>query len=111
MPKIAMRTAPPAMRMVPMSIHGEKTSPRRRRAKKAFQRRATAPRGARMTTGRDAIWKREPRMLEEMKMVKPRSQRLRERVRVSMNRVEIEKEMIVTVSCVRGFYGVVEETG
>ncbi len=55
MPNSAMRTAPPAMRMVPRSIHGEKTSPRRILAKNAFQRRETAPRGARMTTGNEAI--------------------------------------------------------
>jgi len=55
MPKIAMRTAPPAMRIVPITIHGEKTSPSRRRAKKAFQSKDTAPSGARITTGSDAI--------------------------------------------------------
>lgn len=55
MPKTAMSTAPPAINSVPRIIHGEKTSPRMKRAKKAFQRRDTAPRGARMTTGRDAI--------------------------------------------------------
>lgn len=55
MPKIAMSTAPPAMKNVPRIIHKEKTSPRMKRAKKAFQRRDTAPRGARITTGRDAI--------------------------------------------------------
>ena len=68
MPKIAMRTAPPAMRRVPRSIHGEKTSPRRSLAKKAFQRRETAPSGARMTTGREAIWKIEPKRFEERNM-------------------------------------------
>jgi hypothetical protein len=50
-----MRMAPPAMRMVPRIIHGENLSPRMRRAKKAFQSSETAPRGARMTTGREAI--------------------------------------------------------
>ena len=66
MPKTAIRTAPPAMRRVPRTIHGEKTSPRSSRAKKAFQRRETAPSGARITTGREAIWKTEPKRLEEM---------------------------------------------
>ena len=55
MPKNAMRIAPPAIKTVPKIIHGENLSPRRKRAKKAFQRSDTAPRGARMTTGRDAI--------------------------------------------------------
>lgn len=64
-PKTAMSTAPAAMKIVPRIIHGEKTSPRRRRAKNAFQRRDTAPNGARMTTGREAIWTREPRILED----------------------------------------------
>lgn len=68
MPKMAMRTAPPAMRRVPISIHAENTSPSRRRAKKAFQRRETAPSGARMTTGSAAIWNTEPKRLEDMKM-------------------------------------------
>jgi hypothetical protein len=54
-PKTAIRTAPPAMRRVPSIIHGENTSPRRKRAKNAFQRRDTAPRGASITTGREAI--------------------------------------------------------
>lgn len=66
MPKMAMRTAPPAIRRVPINIQGEKTSPRSRRAKKAFQRRETAPSGARMTTGSAAIWNIEPRRLEHM---------------------------------------------
>jgi hypothetical protein len=68
MPKIAMRTAPPAMRRVPRIIQREITSPRMKQAKNAFHRRETAPRGARMTTGSEAIWNSEPRMLEEMKM-------------------------------------------
>ena len=55
MPKMAMRTAPPAMSSVPKSIHIEKTSPRSIRAKKAFHSSETAPSGARMTTGREAI--------------------------------------------------------
>ena len=76
MPKIAMRTAPPAMRIVPIIIHGEKTSPSSKRAKKAFHRSETAPRGANITTGNEAIWKRDPRMLEEMKTAKPSNQRL-----------------------------------
>jgi hypothetical protein len=68
MPKIAMRTAPPAMRRVPRIIQREITSPRMKQAKNAFHRRETAPRGARMTTGSEAIWNSEPRMLEEMKI-------------------------------------------
>lgn len=68
MPKIAMRTAPPAMRKVPKIIQRENTSPRIKQAKNAFHRRETAPRGARMTTGSDAIWNSEPRMLEEKKI-------------------------------------------
>jgi hypothetical protein len=68
MPKIAMRTAPPAMRRVPRIIHRENTSPRMKQAKNAFHRRETAPRGARMTTGSEAIWNSEPRMLEETKI-------------------------------------------
>ncbi len=67
-PNIAMRTAPPAMHKVLMTIQGEKTSPRIRRAKNAFHRRDTAPSGARITTGRDAIWNTEPKRLEDMKM-------------------------------------------
>lgn len=63
-----MRTAPPAMRTVPRIIHGEKVSPSKSLAKKAFQRSDTAPRGARITTGNEAIWKREPRIFEEMNM-------------------------------------------
>ena len=55
MPNTAMRTAPPAIRIVPRIIQGEKTSPRSRRAKKAFHNKERAPRGAKMTTGRDAI--------------------------------------------------------
>lgn len=68
MPKIATRTAPPAMRRVPRIIQRENTSPRMKQAKNAFHRRETAPRGARMTTGSEAIWNSEPRMLEEMKI-------------------------------------------
>lgn len=59
-----------------MNIHGEKTLPRSKRAKKAFHNSETAPSGARITTGNEAIWKREPRMLDEMKMEKPSNQRL-----------------------------------
>jgi len=67
-PKIAMRTAPPAMRKVPRIIQRENTSPRMKHAKNAFQRRETAPRGARITTGREAIWNTEPRMLDVKNM-------------------------------------------
>lgn len=55
MPNTATRTAPPAMSKVPISIHIENTSPRSILAKNAFHRRDTAPRGARMTTGSEAI--------------------------------------------------------
>jgi hypothetical protein len=65
---MAMRTAPPAMRRVPRIIQSENTSPRMKQAKKSFHKRETAPSGARMTTGRDAIWNNDPRILEEMKM-------------------------------------------
>ena len=75
-PNTAMRTAPPAINNVPRIIHGENISPNRSRAKNAFQRRETAPNGARITTGREAICTREPRMLEEMKTAKPRSHSL-----------------------------------
>lgn len=64
----AMRTAPPAMHSVLITIHGENTSPNMSLAKKAFQSRETAPRGARITTGSEAIWKIEPKRLEEMKI-------------------------------------------
>lgn len=67
-PKIAMRTAPPAMRKVPRIIQRENTSPRMKHAKNAFHRRETAPRGARITTGREAIWNTEPRMLDVKNM-------------------------------------------
>jgi len=68
MPNIAMSTAPAAIRRVPRITQRENTSPRMKQAKNAFHRRETAPRGARMTTGREAIWNSEPRMLEEMKV-------------------------------------------
>jgi hypothetical protein len=55
MPKKAIKMAPPAIRMVPRIIHGENISPSMKRAKKAFHKRDTAPSGARMTTGREAI--------------------------------------------------------
>ena len=67
-PNIAISTAPPAMRIVPRTIQAENTSPRSRRAKKAFHNNDTAPSGARMTTGSDAIWNSEPRMFEDMNM-------------------------------------------
>ena len=54
-PKTAIRTAPPAIQRVLRTIHGENTSPRMRRAKKAFHSSDTAPSGARMTTGSEAI--------------------------------------------------------
>ena len=76
MPKNATKMAPPAIRMVPRIIHGEKTSPSMKRAKKAFHRRDTAPSGARITTGREAIWTSDPRMLEEMNMANPISHNL-----------------------------------
>jgi len=61
---------------VPIIIHGENTSPRRRRAKNAFQSKETAPRGARMTTGSDAIWTKDPIRFEKMKIVNPSSHNL-----------------------------------
>ena len=67
-PKMAIRTAPPAMRRVPRTIQREKTSPRMKRAKRAFHSSETAPRGARMTTGREAIWNSDPKILEDMKI-------------------------------------------
>jgi hypothetical protein len=76
MPKKAIRMAPAAMRMVPRIIHGEKTSPSSSRAKKAFHSSDTAPNGARMTTGREAIWTKDPRMLDEMKITKPSNHNL-----------------------------------
>lgn len=75
-PKKAMRIAPPAMKMVPRIIHGENTSPKSKRAKNAFQSKDTAPNGARMTTGRDAIWTNEPSILDEMNMAKPNNHSL-----------------------------------
>lgn len=68
MPNSAIRTAPPAMRMVPRIIQPENKSPRSRRAKKAFHSNDTAPSGARITTGSEAIWNSEPRMFEVMNM-------------------------------------------
>jgi len=68
--------APPAIRIVPNIIHGEKTSPRRRRAKNAFQSKETAPSGARMTTGSDAIWTKDPVRFERMKMANPSNHNL-----------------------------------
>lgn len=68
MPNTAMSTAPPAMHSVLSSIQGENTSPRMSRAKKAFHSSETAPSGARITTGREAIWKMEPKRFEEMNM-------------------------------------------
>ena len=76
MPKKAIKMAPPAIRMVPRTIHGEKTSPSMKRAKKAFHRRDTAPSGARITTGREAIWTTDPRILEDMNMANPNSHNL-----------------------------------
>ena len=65
-PNTAISTAPPAMRKVPRIIQAENTSPRSRRAKKAFHSNDTAPSGARMTTGSEAIWNSEPRMFDDM---------------------------------------------
>jgi len=66
-PNTAISTAPPAMRMVPRSIQALNTSPSSRRAKKAFHSSDTAPSGARMTTGSEAIWNSEPKMFEDIK--------------------------------------------
>ncbi len=68
MPNTAMRMAPPATRTVPRSIQIENASPKSMRAKNAFHKRETAPRGARMTTGSDAICTMEPKRFEEMKI-------------------------------------------
>ena len=76
MPKKAIKKAPPAIRMVPRIIHSEKKSPRMKRAKKAFHNRDKAPSGARITTGREAIWTSDPRILEEMNMTNPISHNL-----------------------------------
>lgn len=54
-PNSAISTAPPAIHRVLMIIHGEKTSPRISLAKNAFHKRETAPSGASMTTGSEAI--------------------------------------------------------
>jgi hypothetical protein len=75
-PNHAMSTAPPMISRVPRTIQREKTSPRRNLAKKAFQRSDTAPSGARMTTGREAICTRDPMMLDEMKMPNPNNHSL-----------------------------------
>jgi hypothetical protein len=75
-PNTAMRVAPPAIRIVPNIIHSENMSPSMMRAKKAFQRRDTAPNGARMTTGSDAICTSDPSTLEEMNIAKPNNQSL-----------------------------------
>lgn len=68
MPNTAIKTAPPAIQSVLRTIHGENTSPRMRRAKKAFHRSDTAPSGARMTTGSEAIWNMDPKRFEDMKI-------------------------------------------
>lgn len=75
-PKRAISTAPATMSSVPRIMNLENRSPRIKRAKSAFQRSDTAPRGARMTTGREAIWKMEPRMLDEIKIPNPNSHNL-----------------------------------
>lgn len=67
-PNTAMRTAPPAMQSVLRAIQGEKTSPKISLAKNAFHSSETAPRGARITTGREAIWNMDPKRLEDIKM-------------------------------------------
>lgn len=54
-PNIAIRTAPPAIKSVAKIIQDEKTSPRINLAKKEFHKSDTAPRGARITTGKEAI--------------------------------------------------------
>jgi hypothetical protein len=79
-PNTAIRVAPPAIRMVPNTIHGENISPSMKRAKKAFQRRETAPSGARITTGSDTICTSEPITLEERNMAKPNNQSLSDKL-------------------------------
>jgi hypothetical protein len=54
-PKNAMSTAPPAMKRVARIIHDEKTSPRINLANSAFHKSETAPSGAKITTGKEAI--------------------------------------------------------
>ena len=82
MPNIAMRTAPATMSRVPRTSHGEKTSPKINMANAAFERSETAPNGARMRTGKEAIWKSDPRMFEERKIAKPSSQSLQYSVNI-----------------------------
>lgn len=76
MPKIAINTAPPAMKSVATIIQDVSCSPRINLAKKAFHKSETAPRGAKITTGREAICTREPRTLEDMNIEKPRIHKL-----------------------------------
>lgn len=59
-PKMPTRVAPPAIRTDPTPSCTVKLSPRMRRAKRAFHRSETAPRGPRTTMGRAPIWKRVP---------------------------------------------------
>jgi hypothetical protein len=70
-PKSAMNTAPTAMRIVPRTSRSENTSPRRNLAKKAFHSKDTAPRGASMTTGREAIWTKDPRIFDKKNITRP----------------------------------------
>jgi TFIIF-interacting CTD phosphatase-like protein len=67
-PNTAISTAPVETKRVPRTMYFENKSPRINLAKNAFHNNDTAPSGARITTGSEAIWKREPRMLEEMNM-------------------------------------------
>lgn len=73
-PNTAIRVAPNAMRRVPANVEAEKCSPNRMRESTAFQRRETAPSGARTTIGNAPIWKMVPNKLEDMKIANPNSQ-------------------------------------
>lgn len=55
-----MRVAPPAMRTDPAASWTVNSSPRMKRAKRAFHRSETAPSGPRTTMGSAPIWKRVP---------------------------------------------------
>lgn len=102
---MAMRTAPPAMSSVPSISQNEKAFPRMTHAKNAFHKRETAPSGARMTTGSDAIWTMEPRMLEVTKITTPRIQRLQ--TVVSSAQRNVLADYPHTVSCIRPSVGLV----
>lgn len=70
MPNMPMRTAPTTTKRVPKSMNLENTSPRITRAKNAFHNKETAPSGAKITTGRDAIWKTEPSTFDDINIAR-----------------------------------------